>query len=137
MEKALQATIAAAASFMVITILFAFLVLLCKGTKKPSRHVRAQDLQARTRAIRTSRTELSAICVDDYESASFDPSLQISMAELVVATNNFSSDLIVGDGSFGLVYEAQLSNGHRVAIKKLDQDAFQGFREFRAEMETL
>lgn len=59
------------------------------------------------------------------------------MAELTNATKNFSSDLVVGDGSFGLVYKAQLSNGVTVAIKKLDPDAFQGFREFRAEMETL
>ncbi|XP_010494179.1 PREDICTED: phytosulfokine receptor 1-like [Camelina sativa] len=72
------------------------------------------------------------------ESASFDPSIcEISMAELIKATKNFSSDLIVGDGSFGLVYRAQLLNGVVVAVKKLDHDALQGFREFAAEMETL
>ncbi|GMY31325.1 putative serine/threonine-protein kinase [Fagus crenata] len=70
-------------------------------------------------------------------SASFNPNLLITTEELVVATNNFSTDLIVGDGSFGLVYKAQLSNGITVAIKTLDPDAFQGFREFRAEMEIL
>ncbi|EOA13563.1 hypothetical protein CARUB_v10026624mg [Capsella rubella] len=72
------------------------------------------------------------------ESASFDPSIcEISMAELTIVTKNFSSDLIIGDGSFGLVYRAQLLNGVVVAVKKLDHDALQGFREFRAEMETL
>uniref|UniRef100_A0A2N9F858 non-specific serine/threonine protein kinase n=1 Tax=Fagus sylvatica TaxID=28930 RepID=A0A2N9F858_FAGSY len=75
--------------------------------------------------------------IHPMRSASFDPNLRISMEELVVATNNFSTDLIVGDGSFGLVYKAQLSNGITVAIKTLDPDAFQGFREFRAEMEIL
>lgn len=80
--------------------------------------------------------ELTSIAT--FDSASFDPSLnQISMAELLDATKNFSSDLIIGDGSFGFVYKAKLSNGVTVAIKKLDKDAFQGFREFRAEMETL
>lgn len=59
------------------------------------------------------------------------------MEELKIATKNFSTDLIIGDGSFGLVYKATLSSGVTVAIKKLDPDAFQGFREFRAEMETL
>lgn len=59
------------------------------------------------------------------------------MAELATATKNFSPDLIIGDGSFGLVYKAHLSNDLVVAIKKLSPDAFQGFREFRAEMETL
>lgn len=72
------------------------------------------------------------------ESTSFDPSIrEISMSELSSATNNFSSDLIVGDGSFGLVYRAKLSNGLVVAVKKLDRDALQGLREFTAEMETL
>ncbi|KAJ6709166.1 hypothetical protein OIU74_010297 [Salix koriyanagi] len=59
------------------------------------------------------------------------------MEELKMSTKNFSTDLIIGDGSFGLVYKAKLFNGSTVAIKKLDPDAFQGFREFRAEMETL
>ena len=59
------------------------------------------------------------------------------MSELSLATNNFSSDLLVGDGSFGLVYRAKLSDGLVVAVKKLDRDALQGLREFTAEMETL
>lgn len=36
-----------------------------------------------------------------------------------------------------MVYKAKLSSGIIVAVKKLSADAFQGFREFRAEMETL
>ncbi|GLU06962.1 hypothetical protein SLE2022_239450 [Rubroshorea leprosula] len=80
--------------------------------------------------------DLTSVSV--YDSASFDLSLhQISMPELAAVTKNFSSDLITGDGSFGLVYKATLSNGVTVAIKKLDRDAFQGLHEFRAEMETL
>ncbi|OVA09173.1 Protein kinase domain [Macleaya cordata] len=59
------------------------------------------------------------------------------MPELIIATRNFSTDRIIGDGSFGLVYKARLSNGVTVAVKKLSNDAFQGFREFQAEMETL
>jgi len=59
------------------------------------------------------------------------------MSELSLATNNFEPKLIIGDGSFGLVYKATLSNGVTVAVKKLSPDAFQGIREFRAEMETL
>lgn len=59
------------------------------------------------------------------------------MSELTTATNNFNPDLIIGDGSFGFVYKASLSNGPTVAVKKLSPDAFQGLREFRAEIETL
>lgn len=59
------------------------------------------------------------------------------MSALINATNNFNPDLIIGDGSFGLVYKANLTVGVTVALKKLSPDAFQGLREFRAEMETL
>lgn len=59
------------------------------------------------------------------------------MSELSEATNEFDPKLIIGDGSFGLVYKAKLPSGITVAVKKLSQDAFQGLREFRAEMETL
>ncbi|KAL7208438.1 hypothetical protein ACSBR1_030229 [Camellia fascicularis] len=127
MDSILQAAFAAIASFFVVTIIFLVIVGLCKGGKK-------QDPQSRTRTVPNS--DLSSIAIS--ESASFDRSLhRISMPELVKATRNFSSDLIIGDGSFGLVYKARLGSGATVAVKKLGSDAFQGFREFRAEMETL
>ncbi|KAF5185888.1 Receptor-like kinase lip2 [Thalictrum thalictroides] len=123
-----QAVIAASASFFIVTLIFAIMFLICK--KAANRH------NPQTR-IRTAPTpDLTSVTIS--ESASFDPSLdQISMPELLVATKNFSTDGIIGDGSFGLVYKARLSNGVTVAVKKLSKDAFQGFREFRAEMETL
>lgn len=61
----------------------------------------------------------------------------MSMQELIDVTGNFSPNKIIGDGSFGLVYKARLNSGAIVAVKKLSPDAFQGLREFRAEMETL
>ncbi|KAJ6337221.1 hypothetical protein OIU76_006989 [Salix suchowensis] len=133
MAQFVQAVLAAAATFFLITLIFAFIALVCKSTKN-------QDYQRRQRRHHQTRTvpnpEHSSITID--ESATFDPSMnRISMEELKMSTKNFSTDLIIGDGSFGLVYKAKLFNGSTVAIKKLDPDAFQGFREFRAEMETL
>ncbi|KAJ7974025.1 Receptor-like kinase [Quillaja saponaria] len=122
--------LAATVSFFVVTLLFAVIILACSRKKKPSQRTRPPT---RTRPV--TKPELSSVSVD--QSFSFEPSVAISMAELSTATKNFSPDLIVGDGSFGLVYKARLSNNVAVAIKKLDPDAFQGFREFRAEMETL
>ncbi|KAJ7969788.1 Receptor-like kinase [Quillaja saponaria] len=134
MDSTLQAVVAAAASFFVVTLIFAVIILACRRNMKRSHQTRGQPRQ-RTRTRPVKNPVLSSIPVD--ESLSFDPRFQISMTELAAATKNFSPDLIVGDGSFGLVYKAHLSNGVVVAIKKLDPDAFQGFREFRAEMETL
>ncbi|GLU12239.1 hypothetical protein SLE2022_289350 [Rubroshorea leprosula] len=51
------------------------------------------------------------------------------MPELATTTKNFSSDLIIGDGSFELVYKTTLSNSVTIAIKKLNRDAFHGLHE--------
>ncbi|KAM5586563.1 hypothetical protein ABKV19_005467 [Rosa sericea] len=45
--------------------------------------------------------------------------------------------MIIDHGDSFLLYKAQLSNGLTVAVKKLDPEEFPGFREFRAEVETL
>ncbi|CBI18235.3 unnamed protein product, partial [Vitis vinifera] len=118
----------ATASFFFITLFLAVILIVCRGLKQ------RRSSEPRTRPIQSS--SLTSISVG--ESATFDPSLKrISMGELLAATRNFASDGIIGDGSFGMVYKACLSNGVTVAVKKLSPDAFQGFREFRAETETL
>ncbi|CAH9113209.1 unnamed protein product [Cuscuta epithymum] len=108
----------AAAGCFVLSCIVTCIIILCVVSKYRSRRP-------------------SSISV--LESATFDPAdiNRIDMPELVQATRDFSPDLIIGDGSFGLVYKAKLSSGLQVAVKKLSADAFQGFREFRAEMETL
>ncbi|XP_059065133.1 G-type lectin S-receptor-like serine/threonine-protein kinase SD2-5 [Cryptomeria japonica] len=50
------------------------------------------------------------------------------------ATNHFS--LKLGGGGFGSVYEGVLSDGTKIAVKRLDR-AGQGAKEFKAEVETL
>nr|GLL18435.1 leucine-rich repeat receptor protein kinase EMS1-like [Ipomoea trifida] len=127
MEPALQALLAATGSFLFMTIIFAVIYALCKDPKKHTR--RHHPPRART----APAAELSSI-----ESATFDPALtRIEIGELARVTRDFSPDLIIGDGSFGLVYRAKLASGVTVAVKKLAPDAFQGLREFHAEMETL
>lgn len=44
----------------------------------------------------------------------------ISLQELKSITGNFGSDALIGEGSYGRVFYAQLRNGQRAAIKKLD-----------------
>nr|XP_043636260.1 leucine-rich repeat receptor protein kinase EMS1 [Erigeron canadensis] len=136
MDPVLQAIIGATASFIFITLICSFIYCICH-TKKKTTH--DPESRHRTRAIRTApNLGMSTSFISVAESQLFDPSLnQIDMSDLVKATRNFSPDLIVGDGSFGLVYKADLPWGVTVAVKKLGADAFQGYREFRAEMETL
>ncbi|XP_022638571.1 probable serine/threonine-protein kinase PBL18 [Vigna radiata var. radiata] len=70
------------------------------------------------------------------------PELKVfSFKELKSATRNFSSDRLLGEGAFGRVYKGWLhkntltpakpGSGVVVAIKKLNREGFQGFREWQ------
>lgn len=140
MDQTLQAILAAIASFFVVTLILAAAIIICRSESKHTRrrHRSSPTPHSRPRSLVTPKPgpnpSISTFC----DSATFDPSLpHVSMQELVAATQGFSNDLIIGDGSFGLVYKARLDSGAVVAVKKLSPDAFQGLREFRAEMETL
>ncbi|KAK8592274.1 hypothetical protein V6N13_062860 [Hibiscus sabdariffa] len=58
--------------------------------------------------------------------------------ELVVATDNFNPDNLVGEGGFGRVYQGYIEAIDRiVAVKQLDRNGVQGSREFFSEVLML
>lgn len=61
----------------------------------------------------------------------------LTIAEILKATENFSQANIIGCGGFGLVYKATLPDGTKLAIKKLSGDMGLMEREFKAEVEVL
>ncbi|CAG7904433.1 unnamed protein product [Brassica rapa] len=61
----------------------------------------------------------------------------LTIFELLKATNNFSQANIIGCGGFGLVYKAVLDNGTKLAVKKLTGDYGLMEKEFKAEVEVL
>lgn len=61
----------------------------------------------------------------------------LSMSEILKATDDFSQSNIIGCGGFGLVYKAVLADGTKLAIKKLSGDMWLMEREFKAEVEVL
>ncbi|XP_010537660.1 PREDICTED: tyrosine-sulfated glycopeptide receptor 1-like [Tarenaya hassleriana] len=61
----------------------------------------------------------------------------LTIFELLKATNNFSQANIIGCGGFGLVYKAVLENGMKLAVKKLTGDYGLMEKEFKAEVEVL
>ncbi|KAL6496957.1 hypothetical protein OROGR_028886 [Orobanche gracilis] len=60
-----------------------------------------------------------------------------AIGDIEVATDNFNTSRIVGEGGFGLVYGGILDDGRKVAVKVLKRDDHQGGREFLAEVEML
>ncbi|KAF7813950.1 tyrosine-sulfated glycopeptide receptor 1 [Senna tora] len=61
----------------------------------------------------------------------------LTISEILKATENFSQANIIGCGGFGLVYKATLPDGTKLAIKKLSGDMGLMEREFKAEVEVL
>uniref|UniRef100_A0A0D9ZWD4 non-specific serine/threonine protein kinase n=1 Tax=Oryza glumipatula TaxID=40148 RepID=A0A0D9ZWD4_9ORYZ len=60
-----------------------------------------------------------------------------SYAELKLATENFSSQNILGEGGFGPVYKGKLLDGRVIAVKQLSQSSHQGTNQFVTEAATI
>ncbi|XP_040382780.1 probable LRR receptor-like serine/threonine-protein kinase At1g56130 isoform X2 [Oryza brachyantha] len=60
-----------------------------------------------------------------------------SNAELKLATENFGSQNILGEGGYGQVYKGKLTDGRVVAVKQLSQSSNQGKRQFMTEVATI
>ncbi|CAL5422736.1 unnamed protein product [Camellia sinensis] len=71
-------------------------------------------------------------------SSLMDTSRNISYGKLLKATNGFSSDNLIGTGSFGSVYKGILHpNEKTIAVKVLDQQNRGASRSFMAECKAL
>ncbi|XP_020393969.1 tyrosine-sulfated glycopeptide receptor 1 [Zea mays] len=66
-----------------------------------------------------------------------DAARHVTFSDILMATNNLGPASIIGSGGYGLVYLAELEDGTRLAVKKLNGDMCLADREFRAEVETL
>lgn len=63
---------------------------------------------------------------------------RFSLAEIQLATRNFSDGLLIGRGGFGKVYKGLIDKGQMtVAVKRLKSNSQQGASEFLTEVEVL
>ncbi|KAJ6806020.1 calmodulin-binding receptor-like cytoplasmic kinase 2 [Iris pallida] len=65
--------------------------------------------------------------------------MKFSMADIRRATNNFSPTLKIGQGGFGTVYRATLTDGNVVAVKRAKKSVYDNHlsTEFQSEIQTL
>ncbi|KAI4306006.1 hypothetical protein L6164_029325 [Bauhinia variegata] len=60
-----------------------------------------------------------------------------TLRDLQLATNRFSSENVIGEGGYGVVYKGRLINGTEVAVKKLLNNLGQAEKEFSVEVEAI
>ncbi|XP_042012441.1 probable receptor-like serine/threonine-protein kinase At4g34500 [Salvia splendens] len=60
-----------------------------------------------------------------------------SMRELQIATNQFSTQNVIGEGGYGIVYRGVLQDGSVVAVKNLLNNKGQAEKEFKVEVEAI
>ncbi|KAK7252374.1 hypothetical protein RIF29_36274 [Crotalaria pallida] len=84
-------------------------------------------------------TQLASPATNPSSDPSSQPMSQIvfSYDKIVEITDGFSSQNVIGEGGFGCVYKAFLSDGRIGAVKLLKAGGGQGEREFRAEVDII
>jgi Leucine-rich repeat (LRR) protein len=117
--------------FGVITILFflACLLFFFRGTSLMNKNVSNKDDVIPS----NFNSEQSLVLVPRGKGEQN----KLKFADLVKATNNFDKENIIGCGGYGLVYRAELPDGFKFAIKKLNSEMCLTDREFSAEVEVL
>ncbi|KAL2499626.1 putative receptor-like protein kinase [Abeliophyllum distichum] len=93
----------------------------------PLRHLYGGNSYSRT----TDRT------VNGPPLADLNLGLKVPLSDIVYATNNFDTKLLIGEGGFGKVYKGMLRDGTRVAIKRSEPGGGQGLPEFQTEIMVL
>nr|XP_043620123.1 G-type lectin S-receptor-like serine/threonine-protein kinase At4g27290 [Erigeron canadensis] len=72
-----------------------------------------------------------------HVSESHDEDIQLplfSFSTITTATDNFSTNNILGEGGFGPVYKGTLEEGLEIAVKRLSRTSNQGVTEFKNEV---
>ncbi|KAG6417541.1 hypothetical protein SASPL_119724 [Salvia splendens] len=75
------------------------------------------DAESDSKESSTTRSESSPASTDGLGSSGWGR--WYSMRELQIATNQFSSQNVIGEGGYGIVYRGVLQDGSVIAVKKL------------------
>ncbi|XP_073294798.1 serine/threonine-protein kinase CDG1-like [Primulina huaijiensis] len=90
----------------------------------------------RRKPTRQRSSDVPALCIGCGMKTELD-SKKYSYSEIQLATNNFSSDNLLGEGGYGRVYKGELKDGQQIAAKVRKEASTQGFSEFHSEVYVL
>ncbi|XP_031093984.1 probable receptor-like serine/threonine-protein kinase At4g34500 isoform X2 [Ipomoea triloba] len=85
----------------------------------------------------TSRSESSSALSSSTDGSNIGWGRWYSLRELEMATNRFSTDNVIGEGGYGVVYRGVLPDGSVVAVKSLLNNKGQAEKEFKVEVEAI
>ncbi|KAL0386962.1 UNVERIFIED_CONTAM: putative receptor-like serine/threonine-protein kinase [Sesamum radiatum] len=86
----------------------------------------------------TTRSDLSsALSASTDGLGNFGWGRWYSLRELQTATNQFSSENVIGEGGYGIVFRGVLHDGSVVAVKNLLNNKGQAEKEFKVEVEAI
>ncbi|KAL2231617.1 UNVERIFIED_CONTAM: putative receptor-like serine/threonine-protein kinase [Sesamum indicum] len=86
----------------------------------------------------TTRSDLSSVLSASTDGlGNFGWGRWYSLRELQTATNQFSSENVIGEGGYGIVFRGVLHDGSVVAVKNLLNNKGQAEKEFKVEVEAI
>lgn len=88
-----------------------------------------RHIQNRYKSSKKRHSSRVNLRIDGVKDFSYD--------EMALATNNFDSTSVVGQGGYGKVYKGILTDGTVVAVKRALEGSLQGDKEFLTEIELL
>ncbi|KAK6131992.1 hypothetical protein DH2020_034266 [Rehmannia glutinosa] len=106
-----------------------------KGVMKFSVSPRVMAKQRRKPSRRTS-SGVPVLCIGCGLKTEVD-SMRYNYSDIQLATDDFSSDNLIGEGGYGLVYKGKLTDGQLIAAKVRKEASTQGFVEFQSELFVL
>ncbi|XP_008809102.1 probable serine/threonine-protein kinase PBL21 [Phoenix dactylifera] len=96
--------------------------------------------ESRSRIDDSTGARSNAVVVDASGSgkkASQSGARSFAFRDLAIATQNFKTTNLIGEGGFGKVFKGRIDSGQVVAIKQLNRDGLQGSKEFLVEILML
>ncbi|KAL0438166.1 UNVERIFIED_CONTAM: Proline-rich receptor-like protein kinase PERK13 [Sesamum latifolium] len=79
------------------------------------------------------QTDCDAPCTSDEMKTELD-SMGCSYSDIQIATNDFSSENLLGEGGYGVVYKGQLKDGQLITVKVQKEANPQGLSEFHSDV---